>query len=153
MVAETEARWSDETARLLRELAKPVADAAENNSTFMLLTAIPATHKLTLTNMQMQTYIRRRLCITIPICATLLGKQCQCGADFDPYGDHLLSCKKGKERHIRHNAVVNAFAHILHKVGIHATLEQKLTQFGIVEDKPGQKMDLVYLDTQGSMNA
>ena len=35
MVAETEGRWSDETARLLRELAKPVADAAENNSTFI----------------------------------------------------------------------------------------------------------------------
>ena len=35
LVVETEGRWSEETARFLRDLAKPIADVAENNSTFI----------------------------------------------------------------------------------------------------------------------
>jgi hypothetical protein len=81
---------------------------------------------------------------------TLHGKKCECGSDLDPFGDHLLSCKKGNEVRARHDAIVGTFAHILQRAGIRAKVEQRLTQLGVVEDKPGQKMDLVYLDRQGN---
>jgi hypothetical protein len=99
----------------------------------------------------MKIYIRKRLCMTLQLCTPLLGKQCYCGCAFDPFGDHLLACSKGNERFVRHNALVRTFAGILQRAGIRPTIEQRLTQLGIVENKPGQKMDLVFLDRSAGL--
>ena len=114
------------------------------------LAAIPATHKLTLTNTQMQIFMHRRLCLPLSSCVAGNGT-CVCGQHIDPFGDHLLSCKYGNERFVRHNALVYTAGTILQQVGLRPTIEKRLTQLGIVENKPGQRMDVTYLDKNTSV--
>ena len=110
-----------------------------------LLSAIPFNHQLKLTNTQMKIFLRRRLCMTLPVYIAH-GTVCKCGQYLDLFGDHVLCCKVGNERFVRHDALVRTFANILERAGEKPMKEQRLTQFGIPENKPGQRMDLVHLD-------
>lgn len=84
--------------------------------------------------------------MTLPACTALQGVRCTCGGFFDMFGDHQLACKSGNERFVRHNALVRVFASIMERVGIRPMVEKRLTQLGIVENKPNERMDVVHLD-------
>ncbi len=72
-----------------------------------------------------------RLRLGLPLPSALTAEQCICGTTIDPFGDHLLCCRHGGERHFRHDCLVEAFRVILREVKLPANSEVLLSHLHI----------------------
>ena len=92
------------------------------------LTAIPYCKPTTLSNIQMEIAVKRRLGLPL---ATLISEKlltCNCGTsnEIDQFGDHFRCCRKGNERFQLHFGLVHTFAAIFREAEIVVQTERAL---------------------------
>ena len=111
------------------------------------LLTVPAHKGLELDNSTFLTACLLRLGLPLP--PALTASACVCGAELDPYGDHLFCCKRGKERHFRHDVLVEEFRRIMSEVKLPAESEVTLRRLRVFPhnvDPDEKRMDLYWVE-------
>ncbi len=129
----------DRAAGRLRSCSGPGAGA--------WLTTVPCHAGLRLDNTTFT--IASLIRLGLPLPPALTEAPCVCGAEIDVYGDHLLCCKHGGERHFRHDVLVEEFRRILREVRLPAQSEVLLRHLRVTPqgvDSDQKRMDLYWVD-------